>query len=452
MRRLVDAMAWGGVVVFLVWTMRPLLGLWSGSVLGPFGGIDPMLQLGILQWSAAHWWQPQVWLDLPIFFPLHDMLGCMDSLLGQAWLVWPVHLLFQPSAAAQYNLAFLGTLILAAAGMAVLWRVAGGRWTGAGIAALALVGAPYTTAQLGHLNQLPPPFVLFCLAAVLAALKRQDAGRRAWPMWWLVGLCFVLQAAWGWYGFAYALIGTVVLKAVWLVRRVRGGKGMTRGIMATLRAAWLPAMITVVAVYALAQPQLRLGRRYPEFSRSETEVRLGSADIQHLLNRGAYRGRLADWTGRVPVGEERYRGWARQTLHPGWVALLLAVYGWRRRRDLELEQAAGGTALLLVGLVGLVLAFGDSVGVPGTGARLPLPFFSRFFAVFLDGFFPFFLGLPPLKCVCPPPPPSDDCICKPEPEGGFGVVNCASHCTSSSNRYNVALSAIAVCDLAWCVG
>ncbi len=373
MRKLVDAMAWAGVATFFAWTLRPVLGNWSGSVLGPFGGIDPMLQLGILQWSAAHWWQPQVWLDLPIFFPLHDMLGCMDSLLGQAWLIWPVHLLFQPSVAAQYNLAFLGSLLLAAAGMAVLWRTVGSRWTGAGVAALALVGAPYTTAQLGHLNQLPPPWVLFCLAAAVAALKRQEQGRSSRRQWWLVGVCFVLQAAWGWYGFAYAVVGVAVLIIVWLRRRVRAGKGMGRDLGTTLKAAWLPAMIAVAAVYLLAQPQLRLSHRYPEFSRSETEVRQGSADIQHLWNRGAYRGRLADWTGRGPVGEERYRGWARQTLHPGWAILLLAVYGWWRRRDLEPEQAAGGRALLLMGLVGLVLAFGDSVGVPGTGVRLPLP-------------------------------------------------------------------------------
>ena len=78
-----DKLAWAGVALFLAWTMRPVLGGWSGSVLGPFGGIDAMLQLGLLQWSTAHWWQPQVWLDLPIFYPLHGMLGCMDQ-IGRA--------------------------------------------------------------------------------------------------------------------------------------------------------------------------------------------------------------------------------------------------------------------------------------------------------------------------------------------------------------------------------
>lgn len=374
MRRVLpDGVAWTGVALFLVWTMRPVLGSWSGSVLGPFGGIDAMLQLGLLQWTAGHWWQPQVWLDLPIFFPLHGMLGCMDPLLGQAWLIWPLHLLFHPTAAAQYNAAFLGSLVLAAAGMAALWRAAGGTWRGSGVAALALIGAPYTTAQLGHLNQLPPPAVLFVLAAVIMALKRRSDGRGPGPWWWLVGLGLVLQAAWGWYGFAYAVVGTAVLKISWLIGRVRAGDGWKSGVTGTLRAAWLPAAVTVLLVLVLAQPQLRLRHSYPEFTRSEVEVRIGSADIQHLLNRGAYSGRWSDWTGHGATDPGRHQDWARQTLHPGWVALALALYGWRRRGELGCRQRSAGHALLALGAVGLVLAFGDSVGVPGTDFRLPLP-------------------------------------------------------------------------------
>ncbi len=368
-----DRIAWGGMVVFLLWTMRPVWGNWSGAVLGPFGGIDPLLQLGILQWSAGHWLQPGVWLDLPIFYPLHGMLGCMDSLLGQAWLIWPAHLLFHPTAAAQYNLAFLGSLLLSAGGMATLWRVTSGSWRMSGVAALALVGAPYTTAQLGHLNQLPPPFVLFTLAAVSVALRRLDQGHPAGRSWWLVGGCFVLQAAWGWYGFAYALVGTVVLKLVWLGAQWRQDRSPWRLLLSTVRAVWLPALLTAVLVYALAQPQLQLRRQYPGFTRSETEVRSGSADIQHLVNRGAYRGRISDWLGQGIQGQARYHNWARQTLHPGWLALLLALYGWRRRKDLSAPALADGRSLLVVGLVGLVLAFGDSVGVPGSSLRLPLP-------------------------------------------------------------------------------
>lgn len=373
MPRRADALAWTGVGIFILWTLRPVLADWSGSVLGPFGSIDAMFQLGLLRWSAAHWWQPAVWVDLPIFYPLHGMLGCMDTLLGQAWLVWPLQVLFHPTAAAFYNTAFAGSLLLAAGGMAALWRAGAGTWRGAGVAALALVGAPYTTAQLGHLNQLPPPFVLLTLAAVLMALRRRDSGGSAGPWWWLTGAALVMQASWGWYGFAYAVVGTAVLKITWLARRARAGSRPTTDVAATLKQAWLPALVTVLAVYGLAQPQLQLQRRYPGFTRDVSEVRLGSADIQHLANRGAYRVRPADLLGKGPRGEDRYRDWARPTLHPGWIALGLALYGWWKRREPGSRATVSGVALLVAGVVGLVLAFGDSVGVPGTAWRLSLP-------------------------------------------------------------------------------
>ena len=371
--RLARTLGWVGVVLFAAWCLGPVLADWSGSVLGPFGGIDPLLQLGILKWTTLNWHHPGAWCDLPIFFPLPGMLGCMDSLLGQAWMVWPVHLLLQPTAAALYNLAFVGSLLLAAGAMAAVWRASGGRWCDSGFAALALIGAPYTTAQLGHLNQLPPPWVLLTFAGVLAALRNQDAGRKSSRWWSLVGAALVMQAAWGWYGLAYALVGIATLMAVWLVRGIRRG-GTAGGLIGTTaRSALLPALAAGVLLVILAQPQLNLSERYPGFSRTSVEVRSGSADIQHLLNRGVYRSAPADWIGRGKTGETRYAGKDRQVLNPGWVTLALAGYGWRKRRDLPEARRRDGTALLIVGLVGMVLAFGDSVGLPFTDGRLPLP-------------------------------------------------------------------------------
>lgn len=373
MTRFTGILAWLGVLVFISWCLGPVMGDWSGSVLGPFGGIDPMLQLGILQWSCLHWHQPTVWIDLPIFHPLPGMLGCMDPLLGQAWLVWPAHLLFSPTAAAQYNLAMVGSLLLAGLGMASVWLATGGGRNAAGFAALALIGAPYTISQLGHLNQLPPPLVLFSLAAAIMALRRQDARQRSWTWWSGVGAGMALQAAWGWYGLAYALVGVATLAVVGLVRGVRRGDGLTGVFLPIVRAAWAPALVTTGLVLLLAQPQLRLADRYPGFTRTADEVRSGSADVQHLLNRGAYRSGPADWLGRGESGPARYDGKHRQTLNPGWAALALAAYGWRRRRDLSADRRAWGAALLVMGAVGMILAFGDSVGLPGTERRLPLP-------------------------------------------------------------------------------
>jgi hypothetical protein len=371
--KITGSLAWLGVLLAAAACLGPVWRDWSGSVVAPFGGIDAMLQLGILEWTARHWTEPSLWLDLPIFHPVPGALGFMDSLLGQAWLVAPLRLLFHPTAAGLYNWAFLGSLLLAVAAAAVLWRATGGAvWT-AGVFALALVGAPYTQAQIGHLNQLPPPFVLFALAALTMNLRgKEDGSAATWP-WWALGGALILQAAWGWYGFAHALIGIAVLKIYWLIGDLRRGDSLAGHIVPVIRRAWIPALLTGGAVVILAVPQLKLAERYPDFTRQTEEVRSGSADIQHVLNRGVYRGEPADWIGRGTTGLERYHERHRQVLNPGWVALILAVVGWFLRDGISTSRRRMGIGLIVMGLVGLILAFGDSVGLPGTDRRLPLP-------------------------------------------------------------------------------
>ena len=371
--RLTGGLAWLGVCTVAAACLGPVWGDWSGSVVAPFGGIDAMLQLGILEWTARHWTEPSVVLDLPIFHPVPGTLGYMDSLLGQAWLVAPIRELLDPSVAGLYNWAFLGSLLAAAAAAGVLWRATGGAfWTG-GIFSLALLGAPYTQAQIGHLNQLPPPFVLVALAAVVVAMRGQDENRPTAWAWWLVGAALVMQAAWGWYGFAHALIGVVVLKITWVVGGLRRGRGVKEQIVPVVKTALLPALLAISAVFVLAQPQLQASDRYPEFTRQPEEVRSGSADYHHFLNRGVYRSDPVDWIGRGAEGKERYEGRYRQVLNPGWLALALAVAGWFLRSNIPEPRRRIGTALLVLGGVGLVLAFGESVGLPGTDRRMPLP-------------------------------------------------------------------------------
>jgi hypothetical protein len=371
--KLSGGLAWLGVGTVAAACLGPVWGDWSGSVVAPFGGIDAMLQLGILEWTARHWTDPSVVLDLPIFHPVPGTLGYMDSLLGQVWLVAPIRQLFDPSVAGLYNWAFLGSLLLAAAAAGVLWRATGGAfWTG-GIFSLALIGAPYTQAQIGHLNQLPPPFVLVALAAVVAAMRGQDENRSTAWAWWFVGAALVMQAAWGWYGFAHALIGVVVLKITWVIGGLRRGRGLAEQIVPVVKIAILPALLAISAVFVLAQPQLQASSRYPEFTRQPEEVRSGSADYHHFLNRGVYRSDPADWIGRGAEGKERYEGRYRQVLNPGWLALALAVAGWMLRGKIPEPRRRIGTALLVLGGVGLVLAFGESVGLPGTDRRMPLP-------------------------------------------------------------------------------
>jgi hypothetical protein len=369
----IGLLSWLGVLVLVAAFLGPVWNDFSHSVVGPFGENDALLQLGLVEWSVRHWDNLSRWRDLPIFYPVPGVLGFMDSLVGQALLVAPVRWFFSPTVAGQYNLAYLGSLLLAALAMASLWLASGGSRWASGVAALALIGAPFTLAQLGHLNQLPPPFVLFSLAALVAALRRHNAGLSSSQFWWLLGGCLVVQAAWGWYGFAYAAIGVAVLETAWLVHRIRRRTAGRDLFISLLRKTLLPFILTIAAVGFLAGPQLELQKRYPDLQRTDQDIRLGSADVQHFFNRGVYRSGPSDWLGKGSTGEDRYLDRERQVLHPGWVALALFAVGWWRRGHLAFHRRRFGRALLVMGVLGLALSFGDSVGIPGTSHRWPLP-------------------------------------------------------------------------------
>lgn len=335
---------------------------------GPYGGVDALLQAGLLEWNARHWWQPAVWPHLPIFHPARDVIAAMDSLLGQSLAVLPWRSLL-PTVAARYNAALLSSLALAAVAMAWLWRASGGARAAAPLAALALLGAPMTLAHLGHLNQLPPPGIPAAAAALAWAASLHRSGRSPRRAWWALAAALSGQAFWGWYGFAEALLLVICLVAAGMIPcgGERGGRRrLLRGV------AW-PALAGALVVALAAWPYLRVAAQESTYERTLSEIRWYSADFKHLVNTGAHRAGPADWLGRGSDATTREARTPRQVLHPGWLALALAAWGWRCRRELAPAQRRLGFGLLLAGVCGLVLAFGDSVGLPGTDRRLPLP-------------------------------------------------------------------------------
>jgi len=360
------AWPWLVVSVFILACLRPVFADWQGSVLAPFGGLDVRFQAALLEWSTRHLFHPDVWRDLPLFYPTNGAIAFMDPLTAQALLVKPLHAA-QLLPAALYNWAFLISLVLAGLATAVLWRATSGKAAAGGVMALLLIGAPYTLAQLGHLNQLPPPGVPAALAALVFALRRWEQGVTSATGWWLLACALVAQAALGWYGFAFALLAVVVVSMGWCARRVCD---LRWGLLV---AAVLPLLALLIGVWLLAAPHLNIARQESDFTRHLSEVRWYSADVKHLLNLGAYRNGPDDWTGDAPDDLVRHQGIDRQALHPGWVALILAVLGFVTRKRLSAVQREWGLLLLLAGLAGMILAFGDSVGLPGTDKRALLP-------------------------------------------------------------------------------
>ena len=317
--------------------MRPVLGRLDHAVLASLDGTDAIMQSGILAWSARHWFQPAVWVNLPIFYPARDAITGMDSLLGQALAVTPVQLLGDPTPALLSNLACLLTLLLVAIAGALLWRTGGddgaapdarGAAT-AGLAALLLLGSPFTGWQLGLLNQISPPWVVLAIVAAWSGWRRftaedggVDRGSGAARRWWLAAFCLAAQAAWGWYGFADAVFALAVAATAGVVAATRRGR-----LRELLRTVAPPAAAAALVVLAIATPNLIQHAHEPQYTRTADEVRIYGADLDRFADAGPHRAVWADWFGRGEDAAARAARNVKPVLHPGWLPLLLAIAG-----------------------------------------------------------------------------------------------------------------------------
>ncbi len=366
------------VAALIVAQLRPVLGHFDRAVLATLDGADALMQSGILTWSARHVWQPAGWLDLPIFFPARSALVYMDSLLGQALLVAPLTLLGDPAPALLYNLACMLTLVLTGLAGIALWLVVDGdrsmsnRAAGAGICALLLLGSPFTSWQLGMLNQISPPWPVFFLAAAWKGWRRFQVKGSGGPWWWWAAASMVIQATWGWYGFADAVFCAAAAGTLGIWRAARG-----RQAVRFLKQLAIPLTVAGAMVLAVAWPNLAFRAQEPEYTRSLAEVRSFSADMQAFGNLGPHRATPRDFLGGSDEApSDRAMRNSGMVLHPGWLTLVGVVLALVFRHRMTPGQRGFGVLLGVVAALGLVMAFGDSIGVlPGQELfRLPLPF------------------------------------------------------------------------------
>ncbi len=140
------------------------------------GGLgDPLLNTTILAWDAdriGHAFRG-FW-DAPFLYPNRHTLAYSEHLLGIAWFTTPIVWVTR-NAVFAYNVAYIGSYVLAGFGMFLLARTLIGRDDAAILAALAFELTPYRFVQTTHLQVLMNgwmPIALWALHRYLATGAR----------------------------------------------------------------------------------------------------------------------------------------------------------------------------------------------------------------------------------------------------------------------------------------
>ncbi|MCC7415672.1 MAG: hypothetical protein IT176_00915 [Acidobacteria bacterium] len=294
-----------------VWATWPLALHLTEAVPSDLG--DPLLGAWILGWDAdrARHLLRGLW-NAPIYFPYRHTLAFSEHLLGIALPVAPlVWLAGTPIPA--YNVAFIGSFLLAAFGMYLLVEELSDRRDAALLAGLIFGFSPARLAQISHLQVLMSgwmPIALLCLHRYL----RRPSGRA------LAGFtaCFLVQAfSNGYYLYFLALAAAIVLLAH-AADHPREARSLA-GPLALAGAAIVAALAPIALVYLDVRQTYGL-------LRSELDVTTFGADLgAYLRGPGAASARLDLWrwlpSVARPLGPEG-------ELFPGLAALALAAAGF----------------------------------------------------------------------------------------------------------------------------
>ena len=315
---------------------------------------DPMLTAAILAWDAdrfAHGLRG-FW-DAPWLFPHRHALAYAEHLLGLALFTAPVQWI-TGNPILTYNLAYIGSYVLAGFGMFLLARALWGRADAAILAGLAFELTPYRFAQTSHLQMLINGWMPI---ALLALHRYFTTGSRRWLAAFTAAFA-VLGLSNGYYLFFF-LVPVAVVGAVEITRPA---PPIPRRRMALEIAAAGLVIGAVVAPIALVYRQLQ---RDHGFSRTIDELPGLSARLADY-----FRVAAGSWTWGGLLGI----GIGERELFHGFVVLAFAAIGAGTivRRG---QTRMVATYLLIAGLTAW-LAMGPGWGRPyGVLFRL-LPGFS----------------------------------------------------------------------------
>ncbi len=322
----------------------PVVANLASRIPGDLG--DPVLNAWILSWvsdrlahAGAGLWSP------PIFHPYPLTLAYSENLLGIAPFVAPLYWLTH-DAVLVYDVAFLGSYVLAGLGVYVLMRELAVERAGAWLGALAFAFGPYRAAQMVHLQMLMTGWMPLCLAALHRYAS--TGSRRALTAF---VLAYAVQVLSNGYMLYFLALPVAVVAIGHALRRERTMRRLTE--LASAAAAIAALLAPVLWLYY----RVRLTQG---LVRGTDEIRGFGADLGGFLH-------AADGI----VSARWFPGFAKAEgeLFPGLVTLLLAVVAWATwRRAPGGETHAAPARTLATGLYTLVTvcAFVLSFGVQPT--------------------------------------------------------------------------------------
>lgn len=327
------------------------------AIAGDLG--DPLLSATILAWDAdrARHAFRGLW-DAPFLYPHRHTLAYSEHLLGLAPFTTPVEWL-SGNAVLAYNIAYIGSYVLAGFGMFLLVRSRVGRTDAAILAGLAFELTPYRLAQTSHLQVLMNgwmPIGLWALHEYFATGSR----------WWMAAFAaaFALLGLSNGYYFYFFLLPVAVVVAIEVVSPPR--LPPTRVALDLVLAALALAAIVAPIAWVYFRLQHDNG-----FSRSEEDLAGLSAQLADYVRvpRGGWT-----WRGLLKVGAPE-----RELFH-GFVTVAFAALALLTVRTRTVA------AYLTITILAAWLSMGPAGGslyswlfhvVPGfNGLRVPARFAS----------------------------------------------------------------------------
>lgn len=317
-------LGFAAVAVFATW---PLALNFTHAIAGGLG--DPILNMTVLAWdadSARHGFR--AFWDPPFLFPHHHTLAYSEHLIGVAIFTTPVQWIAR-NPVVTYNVAYLGSFVLAGFGMFLLVRELFGRDDAAMLAGLAFALTPYRLSQAPHLQVLMNGW----MPVGLWALHRYFAtGARRWLAGFAAAflLCGLSN---GYYLYFFLLPVAVVVVTELLAPRLP-----RRRVLGDLLGAGA-IIAVVVAPIALIYYGVQ---REMGFARPEDELPGMSAQLPDYFRvaRDAWH-----WWGVLGTGANE-----RQLFH-GFVVIVFATIGafvGRRRPAMRATIAYASIAALAV--------------------------------------------------------------------------------------------------------